>query len=324
MALVGEWKSITVRRVFSGLLSVVLNKATGLKGKMLGTRDPYAILRMRSVSGVDTWKSSAKSNTRNPTWDEQTTFLVQDLERDVLEIRIFQNDVAQRLFVTDDEIGTSILPLRMLIDKQPWGTQYNVSLGTGQGSAVLTFRLHIFDYPDNPSPPLVTPLEMLEKRFGNEILLPDNIVPPCNIIGFLQVRVIRGQGLPWCGPGQSSPAQYKVVLDIGRQKFATRPYRWLGCPVWEEYTEFIISSAEKDTLSVDVVRQPTAVTGPDSDIPVGFVQLQLSTPNLDSGPTWFNLLQKGSVSNAQRLSHDSSAVTPQIMLDVRLARLAHG
>ncbi len=77
MALVGEWKNISVRRVFSGLLNVVMNKATGLKGKMLGTRDPYAILRMRSVFSVEAWKSSAKTNTRNPTWNEQTTFLVQ-------------------------------------------------------------------------------------------------------------------------------------------------------------------------------------------------------------------------------------------------------
>ena len=77
MALVKGWKSITVLRVFSGLLNVVLNKAIGLKSKMFGTRDPYAILRMRSVHGSDAWKSSAKCNSRNPTWDEQTTFLVQ-------------------------------------------------------------------------------------------------------------------------------------------------------------------------------------------------------------------------------------------------------
>jgi hypothetical protein len=56
----------------------------------------------------------------------------------------------------------------------------------------------------------------------------------------MQVRVIRGQGLPGCG--QSTPALHAVVLDVGRQKFTTRPYRWLGCPVWEEYTEFTISS----------------------------------------------------------------------------------
>lgn len=95
--------------------------------------------------------------------------------------------ILQKLYVVDDEIGTSFLPLRTLIDKQPWGKQYNVSLGSGQGSAVLTFHLHMFSYPDNLSLPLVTPLEVLEKRFGAEIRLPNHIHPPCSIIGILQV-----------------------------------------------------------------------------------------------------------------------------------------
>jgi hypothetical protein len=95
----------------------------------------------------------------------------------------------QMLFVTDDEIGTSILPLKMLIDQQPWGKQYIASLGSGQGRAELTFHLHSFDFPDNPSPPLVTPLDTLEKRFGNEIRLPDSIQPPANVVGLLQVTI---------------------------------------------------------------------------------------------------------------------------------------
>ena len=74
---VGEWKDIVVRRVFLGVLDVVLNKATDLKPKMFGTRDPYAVLRMRSVSDMTAWKSSAKSSTRNPSWQEHTSFLVQ-------------------------------------------------------------------------------------------------------------------------------------------------------------------------------------------------------------------------------------------------------
>jgi hypothetical protein len=74
---VGEWKDVAVRRVFLGVLDVVLNQAAGLKPKLFGTRDPYAVLRMRSVSDMKVWKSSAKSNTRSPTWDERTSFLVQ-------------------------------------------------------------------------------------------------------------------------------------------------------------------------------------------------------------------------------------------------------
>ncbi len=77
VAPVKEWKHIALRRVFSGVLSVVLHKATDLKPKMFGTRDPYAVLRMRSPSEMKVWKSPAKSSTRNPTWDEQTSFLVQ-------------------------------------------------------------------------------------------------------------------------------------------------------------------------------------------------------------------------------------------------------
>jgi hypothetical protein len=74
---VADWKDIAVRRVYSGVLNVVLNKATGLKPKLFGTRDPYAVLRMRSVSDIKTWRSSAQSNNRSPTWNEQTSFLVQ-------------------------------------------------------------------------------------------------------------------------------------------------------------------------------------------------------------------------------------------------------
>jgi hypothetical protein len=77
IAPLGEWKDVAVRRVYSGVLDVVLNKATGLKPKLFGTRDPYAVLRMRSGSDMKVWKSSAKSGTRNPSWEERTSFLVQ-------------------------------------------------------------------------------------------------------------------------------------------------------------------------------------------------------------------------------------------------------
>jgi hypothetical protein len=97
--------------------------------------------------------------------------------------------ILQRLYVHDDEIGRGILPLRMLIEQQPWGLQYNAPLGSGQGRAELTLRLNLFAFPDNPSPPLATPSDALEKRFGKEILLQDNILPPANVFGFLQVSL---------------------------------------------------------------------------------------------------------------------------------------
>ncbi len=104
--------------------------------------------------------------------------------------------VLQRLYVLDDEIGRSVLPLRMLIEQQPWGKQYNAPLGSGQGRAELTLHLHLFAFPDNPSPPLATPSDALEKRFGKEIRLLDNVVPPANIFGFLQVTVPPSQTPP--------------------------------------------------------------------------------------------------------------------------------
>jgi hypothetical protein len=93
----------------------------------------------------------------------------------------------QRLYLHDDEIGKCVLPLRLLIEQQPWGKQYNASLGSGQGRAELTFHLNLFAFPDNPSPPLATLPGALEDRFGKEIRLLENIQLPANIIGFLQV-----------------------------------------------------------------------------------------------------------------------------------------
>jgi Ca2+-dependent lipid-binding protein len=72
-----DWKDVAVRHMFSGVLAVVLNQATDLKPKLFGTRNPYAVLRMRSLSDLKVWKSSAKTNTSNPTWNEETSFLVQ-------------------------------------------------------------------------------------------------------------------------------------------------------------------------------------------------------------------------------------------------------
>ena len=106
----------------------------------------------------------------------------------------------QRLYVHDDEIGKSILPLRMLIEQRPWGQQYNASLGTGQGRAELTFHIHHFAFPDNPSPPLATPPDALEMRFGQEIRLPDNIQPPANVFGVLQVTVSYSNSHPLPNP----------------------------------------------------------------------------------------------------------------------------
>ena len=97
----------------------------------------------------------------------------------------------QRLYLNDNEIGKSVLPLWMLMEQKPWGKQYTTSLGLCHGRATLTFRLQLFAFPDNSSPPLSTPLhalEKLEKRFGKEITLLDNIQPPANVLGFLQVN----------------------------------------------------------------------------------------------------------------------------------------
>jgi hypothetical protein len=54
-----------------------------------------------------------------------------------------------------------------------------------------------------------------------------------------QVRIIQGRGLP--SRGQTATALH-VVLDVGGQRIATGPYGGVGCPLWEEYAEFIIKS----------------------------------------------------------------------------------
>jgi hypothetical protein len=128
----------------------------------------------------------------------------------------------QRRYVHDDEIGRSILPLRLLIEQKPWGKQYSAPLGSGQGRAVLTFHLHLFAFPDDPSPPLAKPdSPSLEKRFGKEIKLLGNIQPPANVFGILQVTTLSHH----IGNTKSSPSVYswqfraegKVSIAIQRQ-----------------------------------------------------------------------------------------------------------
>jgi hypothetical protein len=93
----------------------------------------------------------------------------------------------------------------------------------------------------------------------------------------VQVRVIQGRGLP--GRGQTATALH-VVLDIGGQKIATGPSGGVGCPVWEDYTEFIVSSVSRHYARTLSSRQLLFMSFWDMDVKLSSIHSHMSFPLL--------------------------------------------
>ena len=64
--------SLVIRRSFAGILSGVLHGANGLRPKLIGTRDPYATIRIRDQN----CRTAALISTQNPKWEMPFSFIL--------------------------------------------------------------------------------------------------------------------------------------------------------------------------------------------------------------------------------------------------------
>ena len=244
-----SWDRVVLRRRVRGVLWVQLHAATGLKSKLLQTRDPYVKLQ---VGGYEE-RSTAKSNTREPVWEEVYGLAVRDPLNDSLQVTVLQNDVAQGRHVTDDAIGTASLPVREVA--AAWVKDRRLALGAGLGEVRLSLRLQ--ELPD-----AITEGKRLGARYASKCtggLAPDIPVSsgvtegPAGSMrsaGILQLRVLEGRNMtPRVAPeGGGRPDVYLVVTLVddqgkGRSEPAeTRPVPAGERVEWSEYTEVMVGA----------------------------------------------------------------------------------
>ncbi|CAM9588242.1 unnamed protein product [Discosporangium mesarthrocarpum] len=115
----------------SGLLQVELVGAVDLKkADMTGKADPYVIF---SIGQEHQQKSSVKSRTLDPRWNEPFDFMVYDPSVQILTMEVFDEDKGP---TGDDSLGLCELPLSVL--KPGIESAHNIPLtGTNQGSLLL-------------------------------------------------------------------------------------------------------------------------------------------------------------------------------------------
>nr|XP_060617776.1 multiple C2 and transmembrane domain-containing protein 1 isoform X2 [Anolis sagrei ordinatus] len=222
-------------QLWRGIVSVTLIEGRELKAMdPNGLSDPYVKFRL----GQQKYKSKIMPKTLNPQWREQFDFHLYDERGGIIDITVWDKDAGKK----DDFIGRCQVDLSTLSREHTH--KLELSLEEGEGYLVLLVTLtasaavSISDLSINA---LEDPKELEEilKRYSLLRML-NNIKD----VGFLQVKVIRAEGLMAADvTGKSDPF---CVVELNNDRLLTHTvYKNLN-PEWNKIFTFNI----KDIHSV--------------------------------------------------------------------------
>ncbi|XP_045427706.1 multiple C2 and transmembrane domain-containing protein 1 isoform X12 [Pipistrellus kuhlii] len=221
--------------LWRGIVSITLIEGRDLKAMdSNGLSDPYVKFRL----GHQKYKSKIMPKTLNPQWREQFDFHLYEERGGIIDITAWDKDAGKR----DDFIGRCQVDLSVLSREQTH--KLELQLEEGEGHLVLLVTLtasatvSISDLP-------ISSLEDQKER--DEILKrysPLRIFHNLKDVGFLQVKVIRAEGLMAADvTGKSDPF---CVVELNNDRLLTHTvYKNLN-PEWNKVFTFNI----KDIHSV--------------------------------------------------------------------------
>ncbi|XP_054942644.1 multiple C2 and transmembrane domain-containing protein 1 isoform X11 [Physeter macrocephalus] len=221
--------------LWRGIVSITLIEGRDLKAMdSNGLSDPYVKFRL----GHQKYKSKIMPKTLNPQWREQFDFHLYEERGGIIDITAWDRDAGKR----DDFIGRCQIDLSALSREQTH--KLELQLEEGEGHLVLLVTLtasatvSISDLSINS---LEDPKEREEilKRYS-----PLRIFHNLKDVGFLQVKVIRAEGLMAADvTGKSDPF---CVVELNNDRLLTHTvYKNLN-PEWNKVFTFNI----KDIHSV--------------------------------------------------------------------------
>ncbi|XP_015668173.1 multiple C2 and transmembrane domain-containing protein 1 isoform X2 [Protobothrops mucrosquamatus] len=222
-------------QLWRGIVSIVLIEGHGLKAMdSNGLSDPYVKFRL----GHQKYKSKIMSKTLNPRWREQFDLHLYEERGGIIDITVWDRDAGKK----DDFIGRCQIDLSTLSKEHTH--KLELPLEEGEGHLVLLVTLTasaavtISELSMNA---LEDPKEQKEilKRY-NLMQMFQNIKD----VGFLQVKVIRAEGLMAADvTGKSDPF---CVIELNNDRLLTHTiYKNLN-PEWNKIFTFNI----KDIHSV--------------------------------------------------------------------------
>nr|XP_051709940.1 multiple C2 and transmembrane domain-containing protein 1 isoform X8 [Oryctolagus cuniculus] len=221
--------------LWRGIVSITLIEGRDLKAMDAnGLSDPYVKFRL----GHQKYKSKIMPKTLNPQWREQFDFHLYEERGGVIDITAWDKDAGKR----DDFIGRCQVDLSALSREQTH--KLELQLEEGEGHLVLLVTLtasatvSISDLSINSVEDQKEREEIL-KRYG-----PLRIFHNLKDVGFLQVKVIRAEGLMAADvTGKSDPF---CVVELNNDRLLTHTvYKNLN-PEWNKVFTFNV----KDIHSV--------------------------------------------------------------------------
>eukprot|EP00899_Mesostigma_viride_P018522 jgi/Mesvir1/26671/Mv20455-RA.1 len=227
-----------------GVLKVRLVEAVNLHNTdRMGKADPFAILNVRSVNKLT---SSVKSNTLNPRWDEEFTFLVEDLGVQSLHIKVMDKDIMR----ASELIGKAVVPLLDLApyeEREVWQDLYvgtkNIKAQKSRGKVHLLMTYAPFTDKDDvraaeSNDPYYAKLNMEAGKLRE------------GLGGALFVKVEKAVKI--CAPGQTVNAYVKLRLMHGYEVKKTMILDRESEPQWNENYELMCQDPTGEILELRV------------------------------------------------------------------------
>ncbi|XP_066129925.1 multiple C2 and transmembrane domain-containing protein 1 isoform X5 [Saccopteryx bilineata] len=221
--------------LWRGIVSIMLIEGRDLKAMdSNGLSDPYVKFRL----GHQKYKSKIMPKTLNPQWREQFDFHLYEERGGIIDITAWDKDAGKR----DDFIGRCQVDLSALSREQTH--KLELQLEEGEGHLVLLVTLTA-SATVSISDLSVSSLEDQKER--EEILKrysPLQIFHNLKDVGFLQVKVIRAEGLMAADvTGKSDPF---CVVEVNNDRLLTHTVYKNLSPEWNKVFTFNI----KDIHSV--------------------------------------------------------------------------
>uniref|UniRef100_A0A4X1TI33 Multiple C2 and transmembrane domain-containing protein 1 n=1 Tax=Sus scrofa TaxID=9823 RepID=A0A4X1TI33_PIG len=220
--------------LWRGIVSITLIEGRDLKAMdSNGLSDPYVKFRL----GHQKYKSKIMPKTLNPQWREQFDFHLYEERGGIIDITAWDKDAGKR----DDFIGRCQIDLSALSREQTHKLELQLEEGEGHLVLLVTLTAATVSISD-------LSINSLEDQKEREEILrrysPLRIFHNLKDVGFLQVKVIRAEGLMAADvTGKSDPF---CVVELNNDRLLTHTvYKNLN-PEWNKVFSFNI----KDIHSV--------------------------------------------------------------------------
>ncbi|KAK9762893.1 Tricalbin-2, partial [Basidiobolus ranarum] len=210
----------------AGVLKITIRSGRNLKNvELIGMSDPYVVLQCNNR--VELGRTSVKSNTLNPVWDETYYILLHNLS-DTLTLEVFDKEEVKK----DRSIGTASFDLSTLNETPE---QVDVlSKIIREGGKECGELLYDLQYS-----PVVPPVK---NEDGTETQVESNS-------GILKVFIHQAKDL---GAAQETGNPYGTIKLNGNPILKTQVIKKKNNPLWEKNVEVFISDKKNAMFGVEI------------------------------------------------------------------------